>query len=592
MTAQEFLARLEKVKPNAKGWMARCPAHDDGTASLSVARGSDGRVLLNCHAGCKAEDVAGALSLKLSDLFVDEPKRSEPDATYDYHDERGRMLFQVVRKPGKKFVQRRPVGTEWEYKLGDTRRVLYRLPQLIASAEDEETVFACEGEKDVATLVRHGLVATCNAGGAGKWRPEYSESLRGRTVVVLPDNDDPGRAHAELVAKSLQGIAASVRVVELPGLPEKGDVTDWFSRGGSTGNLSALVSEQPIWPERKAEPPRGFISSADRADRLLDDVAERAKTSRPFHVSFLDDIAVGLLDTDLVVLGAPTGAGKTTLAAIFAQNAASKDGRVHYFALEAHEGEIEQRMLFRIMSDLAWRGHVADRRTLDAFTYARWCHGRCDVVASRVQAEALTRLKQSTRNLWTFYRSGSFTTEDLVKAIRSVRGESDLIVLDHLHFIDAGDADEIRAMRHTVKAVSDAIQDARTPVIAIAHLRKTDTKSKSIIPHIAEFHGSSDITKVATKVITLAPVRIRDRAVSYVADTFVHASKDRLVGEQNYTAILGFDMRTNGYRRPYELGRTIKGGTDWEAIPLIEIPWWAVNEARHLRAQEQGSQAA
>jgi hypothetical protein len=130
----------------------------------------------------------------------------------------------------------------------------------------------------------------------------------------------------------------------------------------------------------------------------------------------------------------------------------------------------------------------------------------------------------------------------------SVRGESDLIILDHLHYLDDGDNDEIRAMRRTVKAVSDTIQDARTPVITIAHLRKMDVKSKRVIPHIAEFHGSSDITKVATMVITLAPVD-RPRLMSWIADTYMHVSKDRLEGEQNFTAIPGFDLRSNSYER-------------------------------------------
>ena len=68
------------------------------------------------------------------------------------------------------------------------------------------------------------MLATCNAGGAGKWTAEHAECLRGRRVIVLADNDEKGRNHAQQVAQSLHGIAESVRIVYLPGLPGKGDV--------------------------------------------------------------------------------------------------------------------------------------------------------------------------------------------------------------------------------------------------------------------------------------------------------------------------------------------------------------------------------
>ena len=135
--------------------------------------------------------------------------------TYDYVDEARELLYQVCRTDPKGFFQRRPDGAGgWINNLNGTRRVLYRLPELLA-AGPADPVFVVEGEKDVDRLRGLGLVATCNAAGAGKWRPEYAEALRGRRVVVLPDADDPGRAHAEAVAHSLHGVAASVKVVEL-----------------------------------------------------------------------------------------------------------------------------------------------------------------------------------------------------------------------------------------------------------------------------------------------------------------------------------------------------------------------------------------
>jgi hypothetical protein len=181
-------------------------------------------------------------------------------AAYDYRDERGVLLYQVVRyEPGldgekKTFRQRRPVGKDkWEYNLGNSRRVLYRLPELLAAADLGRPVFVVEGEKDADRLVKLGLVATTNAMGAGKWRSEYGESLRGRHVVILPDNDDPGRQHAQAVAVALHGTAASIKTIEFPGLPPKGDVSDWLDAGGSKENLLTIASRGQPWQPPPAQ---------------------------------------------------------------------------------------------------------------------------------------------------------------------------------------------------------------------------------------------------------------------------------------------------------------------------------------------------
>lgn len=219
------LARLSNARRSGNGWEASCPAHDDRRASLSVGVGHDGRALLNCHAaaGCTPETIVSALGLSMRDLFADEAEainsaRREAGrtvATYDYVDEEGTLLYQVVRKEPKAFLQRKPSGVGgWSYELNGTRRVLYRLPQLIEAVALHKLIHVVEGEKDVHAVEAKGGVATCNVGGAGKWRPEYSEVLRGASVRIVADRDKPGRKHACEVAAALQGIAASVETVE------------------------------------------------------------------------------------------------------------------------------------------------------------------------------------------------------------------------------------------------------------------------------------------------------------------------------------------------------------------------------------------
>jgi hypothetical protein len=201
--------------------------------SLTVAEGDDGRILLRCHAGCETGAILAELGLELRDLFPDQPGENGSRrivAHYPYVDEDGDLLFEAVRFKPKGFAQRRPDGKAgWAWNLRGVRRVLYRLPAVAAATA---TVYVVEGEKDVHALEELGLVATTNPMGAGKWRDEYAEQLRGAgRVVVLPDDDEEGRTHAEQVARSVAAVVPDVRVVDLwNGGGTKKDVSDWLAK--------------------------------------------------------------------------------------------------------------------------------------------------------------------------------------------------------------------------------------------------------------------------------------------------------------------------------------------------------------------------
>lgn len=245
----------------AKG-LVHCPAHEDKRPSLSVSE-TNGKILVKCHAGCSQMAVIEALRGRgiWPASNNDWPKvqrgssPGEPIAVYDYLDAAGRLIFQVCRyrtTTGKTFRQRRPDSKnpgKWSWSTKGLSLIPYRLPQVLQA----KTVFVVEGEKDVGALEPLGLVATCNPGGAGKWRPSYNVYFKGKEVIILPDNDEPGRTHAKDVARNLYGVAASVKVVELPGLPEKGDVSDWIMAGGTPEKLTGLVNEALQW-----EPPRSM----------------------------------------------------------------------------------------------------------------------------------------------------------------------------------------------------------------------------------------------------------------------------------------------------------------------------------------------
>ncbi len=236
-----ILDALEGVKSNGQdSWMAQCPCHEDSTASLSITREGD-KTLVYCHAGCDTRDVVAASGLTMADLGPRNANGSAPhvDKVYDYRDADGSLISQVVKMLPKDFRQRRADGTP---SVKGCKVVPYRLPEIVR-ADPAAPVFVVEGEKDCDNLAKLGIIATCNAGGAGKWRAVHAEHLKGRHVVVLPDNDDPGRKHAEQVAATLAGIARSVKTVELPGLPEKGDVSDWLAAGGTAAKLLELAAE-------------------------------------------------------------------------------------------------------------------------------------------------------------------------------------------------------------------------------------------------------------------------------------------------------------------------------------------------------------
>lgn len=263
---RRVLDRLDAVKPSGDQFVARCPAHDDRNPSLTVKEGQNGRALLNCHAGCPGEDIVKAIGLSMRDLFDGEAgcRPGGPDAVYAYHDEENRLLYQVVRRAGKQFRQRRPDGAgDWVWKLDGVRRVPYRLPGLMSAAESR-VVFIAEGEKDCDRLWAAGLLATCNAGGAGKWHTLDAAAVRaalaGRAVVILPDNDAAGAAHAADVAGRLAGVAAHVRVLALGGLPPGGDVSDWLNGEAEDGpdklhDMAGRALEAPPGPPEPGDAP-------------------------------------------------------------------------------------------------------------------------------------------------------------------------------------------------------------------------------------------------------------------------------------------------------------------------------------------------
>ena len=341
MQISEVTKYFKNVKKTGQGYTALCPAHDDKTNSLSIGQGETGKLLLHCHAGCCLDDILKVAGLTTADIFPNEPKQERKiEAVYPYKDEKGKLLYEVIRYKPKGFSQRRPDGKGYAYNLKGVKPILYKLPEVLEAIKQGRSIFVVEGEKDAENLYKLGFTATTCSSGAGKWKDSYSDSLKGANVVIVPDCDEPGRKHAEQVLKSLSGKAASVKVINLPDMADKQDITDFFLKHGKTKGLELF---QKLIDEATAinESSKNLLTTID---------AKTLKEKQLPPVIFTID---RLMSTGLSILAAPPKAGKSWLAlwlclqiaqGLPVWNRRTKSGTVLYLALEDSLNRIQQRL--------------------------------------------------------------------------------------------------------------------------------------------------------------------------------------------------------------------------------------------------------
>lgn len=245
--AQYYRTRVPKLKRHgSREWRGPCPIHKGKRDSFAVNQ-ETGQWM--CHSECGRGGDIVALEMELTGASRDDaiaaieeisgPAKCKIEAEYSYTDAKGVELFQVVRFYPKGFAQRhRGPNRQWIWNRGGAPAVLYRLKQL-TEADPSTRVYIAEGEKDVHTLERWGMLATTNAGGAGKW-PQDLEVLRGRRVTIVPDNDKPGFAHARHIANTLENVAAEITLLELP---RGKDVTEFASLLGTRSEFLELLEQ-------------------------------------------------------------------------------------------------------------------------------------------------------------------------------------------------------------------------------------------------------------------------------------------------------------------------------------------------------------
>ena len=261
-----FCSKLEQVKHNKNGIAALCPSHNDKNPSLSASY-TDEKILVNCQAGCSFDNIVSVLGMEQSQFFA--PKETSIPkivARYRYEDKDGEHAFDVVRFDPKDFRPQRPDG---EWTLEGVTKVPYRLPQMLAGIKDDKDIHILEGEKDCDNAKDFGLVATTFDGGAGKWREEYSKWFQEAKVICLPDNDSAGRKGMHDIASMISKVAESVRWLELPGISEKGDFSDWLNVPDNDKKaFEILVTSAPQWDPNSLNTSLADLELGDRLNIL------------------------------------------------------------------------------------------------------------------------------------------------------------------------------------------------------------------------------------------------------------------------------------------------------------------------------------
>jgi hypothetical protein len=298
-SVMNIIELLKGVSKSANGWEARCPAHEDKHSSLSVTH-RDGKWLLRCHADCPVDAIVSALGIEISDLFDDAMRKPKANgkshspfvAEYIYKTKEGELSRKVCRTADKQFPQFQWTGTAWQSGVKGVPILPYRLPELMR-ANVETPIYIVEGEKDCEALAKLGFTATTNPMGAGKWKSELNSYFFNRHILIIPDNDDAGRKHAEQVARNLDPVAASVRVVHLPLSVKGGDVSDWLKDDPTGARLARECRAAQIW-----EPTESAVSEDD-SDKLIVELVALSEISyqkRRKDAAKTLGVQVGVLD--------------------------------------------------------------------------------------------------------------------------------------------------------------------------------------------------------------------------------------------------------------------------------------------------------
>ncbi len=304
---------------------------------------------------------------------------------------------------------------------------------------------------------------------------------------------------------------------------------------------------------------------SERRERI-----EAGKNLLTTGVTFLDEALGGIATKDLLIVASKTGVGKSQFVAHIALANVRLGKRVHIFALEAERLEVERRIKYQFISDLFFR---SQNRSDIKINYMDWFYGRLDSELGQYE-EAADKELMRLSTLFIYYRKNEFYAKDFQRLALSIKDHTDLIIVDHLQYFDSDNPNENRATSDIVKMIRDTALLSEKPVVLVSHVRKTDKRLKQIVPDIEDLHGSSDISKIGTKVITIAPSQ--EKSSNTERKTLISISKCRIDGARsNHIGLLTFDLVKQRYEAPYKIGRLSFDGFEFEPMSGLEKPFWA-----------------
>ena len=305
----------------------------------------------------------------------------------------------------------------------------------------------------------------------------------------------------------------------------------------------------------------------DISELIVDANENRGKPVIRYGIPYLDDATGGIRQNDLVVIGGRTGAGKTTICSILAEKASQANKNVVVFNLEAEKGEFANRILFRDYAKEFYNKHQK------GVYYREFVNNRITdrLLYNKVESATQVKLMQ----LQVFEREDTFTIDDFAILMSLIPASTDLIILDHLHHFDTNTSDEVQELKKTVKSIRDLCLLHNKPVVLIAHFRKGDRNSSQLVPDLEEFHGSSEISKEATQVITMSRYDEVD-IPAYLCPTLFKVCKLRIDGSvARFVGKHYFNAQNNEYEDLYTVNKLLKSGTQLDELGLDMCPHWS-----------------
>lgn len=293
-----------------------------------------------------------------------------------------------------------------------------------------------------------------------------------------------------------------------------------------------------------------FTSASERFKTERGQRNEGQKLLR-FGNAFLDDSLLCIRPEDLILVGAPSGVGKTQFCVNLALANIEDGRRVHFFALEAAENEIERRLKYRVLMENFYADPNRPRGV--SFLFDEWEIGAYNEILEPYEDWAEKYCADAYKDLHTFYKLDQFDVSKLIELVTLAADESDLIIVDHVHFFDWEDQNDNRAIKDIAKVTRDLCRNFKIPIVLVAHLRKKDRGNTELVAGLDEFHGSSDLAKIATKVITISTGGPSIKEGCYT--TFIRTPKNRhLSSSTAYIAQILFNEQKGTYEKEYRLG--------------------------------------